>query len=243
MPSAPLESDNTNVNPKGIVMKAGRTALITTGSLSAMLAAALLAGAVWLFNLNTDSVGYVITDTNQVATDGYALAANDIDVNDDFDWLYDRGPKLRVRGEGDKPLFIGIARSEDVERYLVGVAHEQVTNLDLDHFALTTERQVGAAAPAAPASQTFWAASVEGTGLQTLEWDGGYDQWSVVVMNADGSPGVDVDLSLGAHIPHLTWVAIGGAIGGGLLVAAAVGLIILGVRLKPRLPLAPARAA
>ncbi|MCC6223499.1 MAG: hypothetical protein IT201_08420 [Thermoleophilia bacterium] len=224
-------------------MKAGKVALITTGSLAGMLAAALLAGAVWLFDLNTDSVGYVVTDTHEVATATYALATNDLDVEDDFGWLYDRGPKLRVRGESDKPLFIGIARSEDVERYLAGVAHEEVTELDVDHFALTTERQVGTAGPAAPASQTFWATSTQGAGVQTLEWDGGYEQWSVVVMNADASPGVDVSLSLGAHVPHLTWIAIGGAIGGGLLVVAAVGLILLGARIPDPSALARTPAA
>jgi len=224
-------------------MKAGRIALIITGSLAAMLAAALLTGAVWLFNANTDSVGYIVTDKHQVATASYAFASKGLDVNGDFDWLFDRGPKLRVRGESSKPLFIGIARSDEVERYLAGVAYEEVTELDLEPLALTTERQIGATDPAAPASQTFWAASVQGAGLQTLEWDGGYGQWSVVVMNADASPGVDADLSFGAHIPHLTWIGIGGAIGGGLLVVAAAGFIILGVRLNPRPTLAPTPAA
>jgi hypothetical protein len=224
-------------------MKAGRIALFTTGSLAAMLAAGLLAGAVWMFNANNDSVGYVVTGTHPVATDTYAFASQDLDVNADFDWLYDRGPKLRVRGESGKPLFIGIARSDEVERYLAGVAHEQVTDLDLEPLALTTERQQGTADPAAPASQTFWAASAQGAGLQTLEWDGGYGQWSVVVMNADASPGVDADVSFGAHIPHLTWIGIGGAIGGGLLAIAAAGLLYLGARLTPRRPLAPGPAA
>jgi hypothetical protein len=224
-------------------MKAGKVALIITGSLAAMLAAGLLAGAVWLFNANTDSVGYIVTDTHQVQTASYAFASRELDVDGDFGWLYDRGPKLRVRGESSKPLFIGIARADEVERYLAGVAHEEVTDLDLEPFSLTTGRQIGATEPTAPASQTFWAASVQGAGLQTLEWDGGYGQWSVVVMNADASPGVDADLSFGAHIPHLTWIGIGGAIGGGLLVVVAAGLVILGLRLKPRPPLAPTPAA
>jgi hypothetical protein len=224
-------------------MKAGKIALITTGIVVAMLAAALLNGAVWLFNADTDSVGYVVTDTHQVETAGYAFASKDLDVNGDFDWLYDRGPKLRVRAESSTPLFIGIARSDEVERYLAGVAYEEVTEFDLETFALASERKTGATDPAVPASQTFWAASVQGAGPQTLEWDGGYGQWSVVVMNADASPGVDADLSLGAHIPHLTWIGIGGTIGGGLLVAVAAALIYLGVRPAPRPPLAPAPAA
>ncbi len=224
-------------------MRAGKVALITTGSFAAMLAAALLAGTVWLSKANTDPVGYVVTDTHRVMTDSYAFATHDLDVNDDFAWAYDRGPKLRVRTDSEKPLFIGIARGEDVERYLAGVAHENVTGLDIDPLALTSEHEAGTATPGAPAGKTFWAASVQGAGPQTLEWDGGYGQWSVVVMNADASPAVDADVSFGAHVPHLTWIAVGGAIGGGLLVFAAAGLIILGARLRPRLPLAPASAA
>jgi len=224
-------------------MKAGRIALITTGVVAALLAAALLAGAVWLFRADTDSAGYVVSGTHEVATASYAFATADVDLDGDFSWVYDRGPKLRVRGESDEPLFIGIARSDEVERYLAGVAHEQVTDLDLDSFALTSELQAGTNEPAAPAGQTFWAASVQGAGPQTLEWDGGYEQWTVVVMNADASPGVDAGVSFGAHIPHLTWVAIGGAIGGGLLAVAAAGLIVLGVRLRPRPALTPTPAA
>lgn len=223
-------------------MKTGRIALITTGVVAAMLAAALLTGAVWLFKADTDSVGYVVSGEREVATASYAFASADLDLDGDFDWLYDRGPKLRVRAESGEPLFIGIARSDEVESYLAGVAHEQVTDLDLESFALTSELQAGTSEPAAPASQTFWAASVQGAGPQTLEWDGGYGQWSVVVMNADASPGVDAGVSFGAHIPHLAWIAIGGAIGGGLLVVVAAGLIVLGVRLRPRPALAPTPA-
>lgn len=224
-------------------MLAGRIALITTGVLAAMLAAALLAGSVWLFRADTDSVGYVISGDHQIATATYGFASEDLDLNGDWSWLYDRGPKLRVGAESSEPLFIGIARSDEVERYLAGVAHEQVTDLDLDSFALTSEQQPGTTAPALPADQEFWAASVQGAGPQTLEWDGGYGQWSVVVMNADASPGVDAGVSFGAHIPHLNWIAIGGAIGGGLLALAAVGLIGLGIRLRPRYPLSTSPAA
>lgn len=224
-------------------MKAGKIALVTTGVVAAMLAAALLAGAVWLFNANTDPVGYVVSDEREVATSSYGFASAGVDLDGDFDWLYDRGPKLRIRAESEQPLFIGLARPEEVERYLAGVAHEQVTDVDLDSFALTTERRPGTDEPATPGSQTFWAASVQGAGPLALEWDGGYEQWSVVVMNADASPGVSAGVSFGAHIPHLTWVAIGGAIGGGLLALAAAGLIVLGVRLRPRPALAPTPAA
>jgi hypothetical protein len=194
---------------------------------------------------NIDSAGYMVTDNHQVQTVTHAFASQDLDVNGDFDWFLDRGPELRLNAESSKPLFIGIARSADVERYLAGVAYDEVTELDLEGFSLTTERHAGAIDPALPASQTFWEASVQGTGPQTLAWDGGFGRWSVVVMNADGSPGVDAELNLGAHVPYLTWVEIGGYIAGGLLLAAAAGLFYLGVRPVPREgdPLAPTPAA
>jgi hypothetical protein len=226
-------------------MKATRTALIVTGTIAALFAAALLSGAVWIHKTNIDSAGYMVTDNHRVQTVTQAFASRELDVNGDFDWFLDRGPELRVAAESSKPLFIGIARSDDIERYLSGVAYDEVTDLDLDPFAITTERHTGTSDLAAPSSQTFWAASVQGTGPQTLSWDGGYGQWAVVVMNADGSPGVDAEVNFGAHVPYLTWVEIGGFIGGGLLLVAAAGLFFLGVRPAPREhdPLAPTPAA
>jgi hypothetical protein len=220
-------------------MKATRTALIITGSLAALLTAGLLAGAVWIQRADIDSAGYMVSDTHQVQTVSHAFATRDLDVDGDFDWFLDRGPRLRVNAESDEPLFIGIARSEDVERYLAGVEYDEVTELDVDRFSITTERHPGTLDPAAPASQTFWEASVQGTGPQSLAWDGGFGQWSVVVMNADGSPGVDAEVDFGAHVPWLNWVALGGYIGGGLLLLATAGLFYLGVRPAPREPVAP----
>jgi hypothetical protein len=225
-------------------MKAGRIALIVTGSVLALLSAGLLAGAVWVYNADTDSSGYIVSDSHRVQTVTYALATADFDVDSDFDWIINRGPDLRVSGDSDEPLFIGVARTDDVEQYLAGVEYDEVTDFDIDPFGLTTERQAGTNDPAAPSDQAIWVASVHGNGVQTLDWDGeGGGQYSVVVMNADGSPGVDAELTFGAHIPHLTWIGLGAAIGGGVSLVLGFGLIFLGARLTPRHPLAPTPAA
>jgi hypothetical protein len=224
-------------------MKPGRIALTVTGTLAALLAAGLLAGAVWVVNANTDSAGYVVSDTHQVQTVTHAFASQDFDVDSDFDWIIDRGPQLRVSSESSKPLFIGIARSDDVERYLAGVEYDEVTDITIDPFTLATERHTGINDPATPTTQTIWAASVSGTGPQSLDWEAENGQWSLVVMNADGSTGVDAELSFGAHIPHLTWIGVGAGIGGALFLAAAAGLFYLGVRPIRRDPLAPTQPA
>jgi hypothetical protein len=224
-------------------MKAGKVALIVTGVLAGLLAAASLASAHWVSKANTDSAGYIVTDDHRAQTVTHGFASRDLDVDSDFDWILDRGPDFRVTGESGKPLFIGIARTHDVERYLAGVEYDEVTDVDVDPVRLTTERHAGITDPGVPAAQTIWVASVHGSGPQTLDWEAEGGEWSVVVMNADGSAGVDAELSFGAHVPHLTWIGVGAGIAGGLLVVLAVGLIYLGARPSPRPPVAATPAA
>jgi hypothetical protein len=47
----------------------------------------------------------------------------------------------------------------------------------------------------------------------------------VVVMNADGSAGVEAAVSVGAKVPFLLWLGIGLLIGGAILLAVG-GLIV-----------------
>ncbi len=59
--------------------------------------------------------------------------------------------------------------------------------------------------------------------------------WSIVVMNADASPGVDARLSLGAKVGFLFWLGIGLAIGGGILLAVGGAMIYFSLR-RPLYP-------
>ena len=83
---------------------------------------------------------------------------------------------------------------------------------------LPRRARLGPPAPAAPASKRIWAASAHGTGMQTVTWDVKHGDWSVVVMNADGSRGVDTGVSAGADFPILSALAWG-SVGGGLVAA------------------------
>jgi hypothetical protein len=52
----------------------------------------------------------------------------------------------------------------------------------------------------------------------------------LVLMNADGSAGVDVSGSVGVKVPWIFWVGVGLIVGGIVLLIIGVGLVLLGTR-------------
>ena len=123
-------------------------------------------------------------------------------------------------------MFIGIGPAAAVQRYLAGVPREEVRDLGND----AQVRLPGTEAPAPPQDQRFWVAQATGAGDQALRWEVDEGDWRAVVMAADGSRGVNPELSIGARIPDLGWIAVAFLAGGGLLLAAGGVLIYLGAR-------------
>ena len=224
-----------NLPPKRT--SAGRIALIITGSIASLMAVALIGvGALALWgDSQKDEGGYLSTDTHRFAASTHALATDNLDIDlDGAEELMDETDfgdiRLEVAPESGKSMFVGIARTDDVESYLGDVAHTSVTDVDSHPFEADYRTQSGNGTPAPPANVRIWAASSTGTGTQTLDWDVEEGDWSVVVMNADGSAGVQADVSAAAKLPYLTeigWSAIGS---GALLALIAAGMILLGAR-------------
>jgi hypothetical protein len=181
----------------------------------------------------TDAAGYIHTDNERFATSTHALATDDLDI-DDTGWLVDHDVFGHVRitadAEGGKPLFVGIAPKRDVDTYLAGTAHTELTDVDYSPFDPTYRDHPGQGTPPAPASSDIWVASTHGSGTQTLNWDVEDGDWSVVVMNADGSSGVDANVSAGAKITWLDtvgWSLLGAGV---LMLAGATALVVSGAR-------------
>jgi hypothetical protein len=219
----------------------GRIAAFAGAGVVGLLALVLLAaGGVSLWaNHKKDDDGYIATASDRFATSTYALATDNMDIDTHgAGWLIksDLYGKVRLKAtpRADKPLFVGIARTSAVDRYLNDTAHATVTDVSYSPFrAKYRVQNDGATKPGLPGDQRFWVASAEGSGQQTLKWDVKHGSWSVVVMNADGSRGVDAGVSAGANVPILTplgWGALGGGL---LLLAIAGGLVAVGVR-SPR---------
>jgi hypothetical protein len=211
---------------------AGRIVLLVLGCIAALLALALLIGgcaSVVVDRTQRDDDGFVMSPTEDFATATYAISSESADIDVDApDWvLEDLVGTIRIRSESDRPVFVGIARSGEIARYLGGVDHVVVAELGREP---RYSGRPGGAPDGPPGEQTFWAASSTGAGEQTLDWKPEEGSWSAVLMNVDASRGVAADLSIGAELGALTWVGPVLLVAGGLLAVGAALMITFGVR-------------
>jgi hypothetical protein len=222
----------------------GRIASIVAGGIAALLAIGFIAaGALLLWgDSKTDDQGYLSTSKERYAASTYALASDNLDIDlDGAGWIMNRDDvgkvRLAVESRAGTPVFVGIARTSDVSDYLRGAPHTTVTDVDYSpfHASYRDRDHDGDRRPALPADQDFWAASAHGSGTQTVAWDVDDGDWSIVVMNADGSRGVDTDIRAAAKVSllgTLGWISLGGAL---VLLITAGTLIYVGLR-TPRPP-------
>jgi hypothetical protein len=214
----------------------GRIAAVVIGGLVTLFAVALLgAGGVGLYGETQRDGGYVTPGGHDFSTSGSALAAERTKLGSSgFGWLYAPGllGKVRIRVTPERsasPLFVGIGPSSQVDRYLAGTKHTLIT----DYFGGKDELVDGGPALSAPGAQRFWVASTSGAGRQTLLWKPKDGSWTVVVMNADGRPGIAVHADLGARLSTLPWITTGVLVAGVVLLAGGVLLIVGAVRRRP----------
>jgi hypothetical protein len=227
--------------------KAARITLVVTGAVAALFAGLLLAlGGLALYgDSQKDDHGYLTTDAQQFEAGTRALTTENLDIDlDGAEALMDEDDfgevRLAVEARTDKPVFVGIARTDDVTDYLSGVSRTEITDVntgpfDVDSIDYGSDDRAGGERPTPPARSNIWVASAHGSGPQTLDWDIEDGDWSVVVMNADGSRGVDTDISAGAKVPYLEelgWTLFGT---GAFTLAFGIALIALGAR-RPNRP-------
>jgi hypothetical protein len=141
---------------------------------------------------------------------------------------------------------MGIGPEAAVAKYLGPVAHANVEDINFDPFRVTYLPVTGGAPQGPPTEQRFWAASASGVGTQTLTWKVREGDWSVVLMNSDGSRGVAADIDVGAKMSFLLWVALGLLLGGVLVTGGSTALVVLAARTRrpaPSPPVPPAAGA
>jgi hypothetical protein len=208
--------------------RTGPVLALVGGSIAAVISIALIAAAA----LSFWSSGFHTSGVHTYSTPTRALTTESLDVGTGVPgWLDGSLGTIRV-DPTSAGAFVGVAKTADVNAYLEQVGHDQITDLDYDPFAIDTKRLAGEGRPAMPTAQTFWAAT--STGGRELEWKVRDGEWTVVVMNEDASPGVNLDAKVGAKLNLLQGLGWGLGIGGVVLGLGAIALILLGARASTR---------
>jgi hypothetical protein len=195
--------------------------------------------------MQRDEDGFFTTSTERLSTAGHALVGEDFDIADEVpNWIFGEGrlATVRIRARADDPnraVFLGIGPERDVAAYLAGVEHSVVTDLDDEPLRAEYRDVAGTRTPEPPGAQGFWAARASGPGRQDLRWDVRSGRWTAVAMYADGSPGVDLDVDLGATADWVFELSLGLIAGGAVLLALAVRMSVLAARRARRGPEAP----
>lgn len=219
-----------------------RSAPLVTGILLAVVGLPLLLGGLglgWAVATQRDGDGFFSTPTEQLTSDTPALSTGAVTIGEagSVEWWTDRDladVRLSARTTDASAVFIRIAPSADVERYLDNASYDEISDLLDDPVASSlTRRGAGGDLGAAPGDQGFWTARSSGTGTQTLTWDLRPGTWTAVVMNLDGSAGLEVDVALAGRLDWLGPLAVGlGLIGAALLLVGTL-LVVHGARPAP----------
>jgi hypothetical protein len=224
----------------GANMSAGKIVLLVFGIIFMVgaIPVLVLGGTlVWADSEYVDSDGYVTSDDFEMETTSYAIVGGPIEIDKDAEdalrWI-DVGP-FRVKATNNDPskgTFRGIAEETDVEAYLADVDYAEIA--EIDEWPIEDpdyDYHLGDSVPAAPASLDIWAASVSGTGTQTLEWEFEEGDYMVVVMNEDGSEDVAAEAELAAKVPRVVlWTGIILLVLGIVALAGGVLMTILSLR-------------
>ncbi|MET0234289.1 MAG: DUF4389 domain-containing protein [Kibdelosporangium sp.] len=192
-----------------------RKAAVVFGALAMLVGLGMVTGggvALWADQTQRDANGHIATTPQHFSSATQVLRFEDVTVHGLPDWMLG---DVRIDVDSATRVFVGIGPSDDVSRYLDGVAQDRAVPMN-------PQRMWGgrwmSSQLSPPENQTFWTVSSVGSGNRGLTWGVPDGRWILVVLNADTTAGVDVDLSVGATAPGLT------ALGLGLLGAGVVGL-------------------
>ena len=215
---------------------AGRVVSLVIGSVLVLGGLSTLGGGTALLVADTqgrDAAGFVTTSAQRFTGEGYALVADPMRLRQaagDADLPGVIG-QVRVRATATSPsgVFVGIGPSAAVQSYLAPVAHSALTPPSATGSSTATRPTAGGPPSTPPEQEPFWVATASGTGGQELLWAPAAGDWTLVVMNADGSRPVVADLSFGATAPGLgaAWRGLFGLGGGALVLGSLIVALAL----------------
>jgi hypothetical protein len=218
----------------------GRVITLVVGCVVLVVAGGLVTAGVSLAVAQAtakDDDGFFMSGEERFQTDTHAIASDNLEteISDEARFVPEQllgDTKLRVTPRTDAAVFVGIGPTAAVDAYLADVAHTTV--VDFNGTAGRGEPvyrdSPGGAPRSEPADAVPWTVQSQGAGTQDVVWAVEDGDWTVVVMNADGSTDVAVDVAAGAEFPAVGWVMAFLLVVGGLLLLLAAALIIGALR-------------
>ena len=175
-----------------------------------------------------DHDGYYVSSKFGLAAPGYAISSEQLDLAGGGNGELAKNAaelsgslRIKTTSADGKPIFVGIARQTDADRYLGGVDHDEV--VDGAGADSKTVTRPGRPPASAPAEQRIWRASTSGTGPRTMTWKIRPGRWTVAVMNADASRGVHADVRVGLKTKLFLWIGLA-VLAAALLIGGAAAL-------------------
>jgi len=208
-----------------------RTALAVVGIVLAIvggIAATAAAAVIVVFG----SSGTLDSGRNEVSTSTAALVT-DVASMDSVRGIsgVTGWPTLRMSASSTGPagVFIGVGPADQVSEYLSGVAIDRVTDFSVSPFDLSVTRQSGTGSATPPGEQDFWVASATSQSIADLTWSIQDGDYRLVVMNADGAPGLTSLAEVELELPNAFPISLAVLISSGILAATGIGLVALAI--------------
>lgn len=213
---------------------AGRVIALVVGCFLAVVAVGMaVSGAILAAgDLNArDSAGFLMSPEASLSSSGYAVTSTDLQLHSDAPSVPRAiigDTKLRATSSNAKDVFIGVARTADVNAYLAGARRSVLRDFTNSRPRYDAVGSGTLATP--PTSVGIWARQASGPGTQSIAWPVENGNWTAVVMNADGTSEVAADVAAGAQVPGLWWIIGGLLVGAAVTAVAAVLLIAVPLR-------------
>lgn len=218
-----------------------RALLIIIGALAG-LAGLYCAGSGVTTYRAVDSDGFITSQTATIVSDTLAVTAAAAEIETQSKNLSSGTALIRVRAQREDGgrVFVGIARAELVQAYLLGSRYEALTEIEFNPFEFNSRTVPGRSTEdllTPPESRTdIWAASSAGDGMQETSYavvkdeDGQVIPHTVVIMNADPTAGIAVEAELAVKYPRLRGTGIAFMVIGTVVVALGALMVVVGIR-------------
>ena len=211
---------------------------IVVGAVVTLIGLGLAVGGVALMAI-FGSDGIYDAPRERIDTATHALVSEPVELEHGAPFNSDFGDvtvRLRARASEDRDIFLGVGPAQAVDDYLRGTSYDVVKDWRYggEGDAITKTRVEGESSPTPPTERSFWTVKASGSGDEQIAWKLRSGTYRLVVMNADGSAGVDVRGKWGVEIPWIFPLGIGLLVAGFVALLLGIILLVVGIRSRSR---------